>query len=201
MPVVREPCDTCKVSFSTNGPIADDAPDNVCAILDELKPSIVGLQQVAQLSCGQNGSKGRKRANSNRQYPPAINYMHLHACDRFYIGIFRMSPSSIIPLHNHPGMTVLSKLLYGSLHVNYMTGSIYLVILIYLKLPLLSKDFLCGNFCQRKTCLPYDHYNHLNCPRNFLIFATDATASAYPAGPHGLYLHINRICCFADDVG
>ena len=46
-----------------------------------------------------------------------IEYLHIYGDSALSIGIFVFPPSACIPLHDHPEMTVLSRVLYGGVHV------------------------------------------------------------------------------------
>ncbi|OEL17509.1 Plant cysteine oxidase 1 [Dichanthelium oligosanthes] len=101
--------DTSREVFSGSAPgfvPPADAVVRLSAILNDLKPHDVGVD--TSMPCFKHAdSKG----------PPPVTYLHFYDCSKFSFGIFCLPKSGVIPLHNHPGMTVFSKILFGSMHL------------------------------------------------------------------------------------
>ncbi|GER35803.1 hypothetical protein STAS_12105 [Striga asiatica] len=98
--------EVCKEVFVDCGPGIVPAPEKVeklAAVLDGMTQVDVGLRPDMPFFSSKRGR--------------IITYLQLHECDQFSIGIFCLPPTSVIPLHNHPGMTVFSKLLFGTMHI------------------------------------------------------------------------------------
>ena len=100
---------SCKDTFKS--PATIPSPHHVqtlCRILDDIKPEDVGLSRDLQFfKPGKNIIKENQR----------VTYTTMYKCDNFSLCIFFLPESGVIPLHNHPGMTVFSKLLLGKMHI------------------------------------------------------------------------------------
>ncbi|XP_059303915.1 plant cysteine oxidase 2-like [Lycium ferocissimum] len=108
--MVQKLYDTCKQVFP-NGKAGYVPPpadiQRLTSVLDILEPK--DIKFTAPSLEFSSTSPGTKEA-------PRVTYIKLHECNKFSIGIFCLPPSGVIPLHNHPGMTVFSKLLLGTMH-------------------------------------------------------------------------------------
>lgn len=117
-PAVQRLYDVCKKVFTSTSVPSEAQVSNVRAVLDSIKPQDLGLQ-ISEQNRGIRGFgddvKGWRPMMT--RYAPPISYLHLYESDLFSMGIFVLPTSASIPLHNHPGMTVLSRLLYGNMHV------------------------------------------------------------------------------------
>ncbi|CAL9135594.1 unnamed protein product [Musa textilis] len=74
---------------------------------DKMRPEDVGLSTDLLFFKSKSSSRGT----------PRITYATICKCDNFSMCIFFLPPKAVIPLHDHPGMTVFSKLLVGSMHI------------------------------------------------------------------------------------
>ncbi|KAK4350507.1 hypothetical protein RND71_029820 [Anisodus tanguticus] len=101
---------TCKEVFA-NGKAGYVPPpadiQRLTSVLDNIEPKDIKFTAPSLEFSSTN--PGTKEA-------PLVTYIKLHECNKFSIGIFCLPPSGVIPLHNHPGMTVFSKLLVGTMH-------------------------------------------------------------------------------------
>ncbi|DBA03727.1 TPA: hypothetical protein N0F65_004144 [Lagenidium giganteum] len=59
-------------------------------------------------------SAAKRKGHRSRS---CVRYQHIWEDERVSIGIFILPPGASIPLHDHPDMSVISRVLHGSLHV------------------------------------------------------------------------------------
>ncbi|OIV97179.1 hypothetical protein TanjilG_28930 [Lupinus angustifolius] len=109
-------CNTIFSSFETHPP-SSQALQKLASILDTVQPADVGLIEESADDDRGHGFFGINQLNRVARWAQPITYVDIHECDNFTMCMFCFPTSSVIPLHDHPGMTVFSKLLYGSLHV------------------------------------------------------------------------------------
>ncbi|KAK1298268.1 hypothetical protein QJS10_CPB14g01377 [Acorus calamus] len=108
-PLIQKLYQTCKEVFYDSMPGTVPSPadiERVRSVLDSMNPIDVGLSP--DMPCF--------RSTESQANPP-VTYIHLDECDNFSMGIFCLPQNAVIPLHNHPGMTVFSKILSGSMHI------------------------------------------------------------------------------------
>ncbi|KAJ6854925.1 plant cysteine oxidase 2-like isoform X1 [Populus alba x Populus x berolinensis] len=99
---------SCRQMFK--GPDTVPLPEDIkrlCNILDNMKPEDVGLSSELQFFKTKAAVKGN----------PRVTYTTIYQCNDFSMCIFFLPANAVIPLHNHPGMTVFSKLLLGKMHI------------------------------------------------------------------------------------
>ncbi|KPP62725.1 2-aminoethanethiol dioxygenase-like [Scleropages formosus] len=61
----------------------------------------------------------RKRKSSSKclDSSPPVSYMHICETDTFSMGVFLLKSGASIPLHDHPGMNGMLKVLYGKVSI------------------------------------------------------------------------------------
>ncbi|XP_062006122.1 plant cysteine oxidase 2-like [Rosa rugosa] len=79
----------------------------LCSVLDKFRPEDVGLSSDLQFFKPETEVKGT----------PRVAYTTIYKCNNFSLCCFFIPATGVIPLHNHPGMTVFSKLLLGKMHI------------------------------------------------------------------------------------
>ncbi|KAJ1266517.1 hypothetical protein BS78_08G157300 [Paspalum vaginatum] len=92
------------------GPGTVPGPDHVRllrALLDTMRPEDVGLSPNLKFF----------RATDAALRAPTITHTTIYKCPNFSMVILFLPRNAVIPLHNHPGMTVFSKLVLGKMHI------------------------------------------------------------------------------------
>ncbi|CAL4926479.1 unnamed protein product [Urochloa decumbens] len=110
-PPLQRLLDACRDVFTKGSPTP---PTSIVVpfmrrLMDKIGPHDVGLMDDLNYFHSMNAA--------GCQNPPIITSKTIYNCSNFMIAVFFLPLRAVMPLHDHPGMTVFSKLLIGSVRV------------------------------------------------------------------------------------
>jgi hypothetical protein len=94
--------------------------DNIRPIIDCMKVISIadlGLAHHPVFQSLNHRSSSPPKFQRTFSTQPAILYQGIFEDSMASIGIFILPPASSLPLHDHPGMSVMSMALFGSAHI------------------------------------------------------------------------------------
>lgn len=80
------------------------------ALLSDIRAADLNIAPPSKKGCG-SGTRARAR----RRAP--VTYMHICETPAFSMGVFALRSGVSIPLHDHPGMNGMLKVLYGKIRI------------------------------------------------------------------------------------
>nr|XP_043611417.1 plant cysteine oxidase 2-like isoform X2 [Erigeron canadensis] len=99
---------SCVDAFKGVGTVPSDTHvQKLCHILDGMVAEDVGLSRNLQFF----------KTRSIAGVTPKVACTTIYQCEKFSLCIFFLPANAVIPLHNHPEMTVFNKLLLGKVHI------------------------------------------------------------------------------------
>ncbi|XP_031498366.1 plant cysteine oxidase 1-like [Nymphaea colorata] len=107
--------DACNAVFADQDPPTYRQIQWLRRILDSIEAEDVGINEFGHVE-GSPESPGSKRLIDGQSLSN-ITYIHIYESEFFSMGVFCFPAGVSLPFHDHPSMTVLSKLLYGSMYV------------------------------------------------------------------------------------
>ncbi|XP_012738068.1 2-aminoethanethiol (cysteamine) dioxygenase a [Fundulus heteroclitus] len=97
----------CRSASSVDGNVLTDKLNELISLVTSVRAK--DLKMMAP--------KNRPSSGAAEPQSPPVSYMHICETEVFSMGVFLLKTGTSIPLHDHPGMNGMIKVLYGKISV------------------------------------------------------------------------------------
>ncbi|KAM6922238.1 2-aminoethanethiol (cysteamine) dioxygenase b [Lycodopsis pacificus] len=106
------------VTFRSPPQVGEEATKSFLENQSKLKSLMTEVRATDLKLAPRRGGGGDGSSNSPSGVSPPVTYMHICETDQFSMGVFLLKSGASIPLHDHPGMHGMLKVMYGKIRIS-----------------------------------------------------------------------------------